>query len=137
ALAARAAAAGGEYPSLGGGPAERIRSAAGHMRAAAGALKGSDFAAALAAQEEALRELEKGGKDLMDYSAAMSAMSRPGGASGGAYSQRSAGGRERVPEGGGYVPPEEIRRRVLESLREPYPEEKKKAVEDYLRGVGR
>lgn len=137
ALAERAAAAGLEHPSLGDGPAGRIRAAAGHMTAAASALRGRDFSAALAAQEAALRELEKGAKDLMDYSAAMSAMSRPGGASGGSYSPRPAGGRARVPGGGDYVPPEELRRRVLESLREPYPEDRKKAVEDYLRGVGR
>ncbi|HBE88876.1 MAG TPA: hypothetical protein DDW67_07010 [Elusimicrobia bacterium] len=129
--------AGRNFPSLGGGPGERIRAAAVHMAAAAGALEGRDFAAALEAQEAALRELEKGADGLMDYSAAMSAMSRPGGPSGSAYSPRDGGGRARIPGGGEYIPPEELRRRVLESLREPYPEEKKKAVEDYLRGVGR
>ncbi|MDQ7773712.1 MAG: DUF4175 family protein, partial [Elusimicrobiales bacterium] len=136
-LAGRAAAAGESYPSLGPGPASAIRAAAAHMSGAAASLENRDFQGALSAQEAALRELEKGSRELTDYSAAMSAMSRPGGTAGGGHSPRSSGGRARVPGAEGYVPPEELRRRVLESLREPYPEEKKKTVEDYLRGVGR
>lgn len=136
ALAERAGAAGSEHPSLGGGPAAAVRAAAGRMSEAAAALKGRDFPGALAAQEAALKELEKGERSLTDYSSAMSAMSRPGAGAGGAYSPAAGGGRARVP-GGGYVPPEELRRRVMESLRETYPAGEKKPVEDYLRGVGR
>lgn len=135
-LVARAEAAAREFPSVGGGPAERFAAAAGHMRAAAAALKEREFEAALRAQEAALKELEKGGQDLSDYSASSSALSRPGSAAGRSPAG-PAGGRARIPGGGDYVPPDELRRRVLDSLRERYPEERRKEIEDYLRGVGR
>ncbi|MEA3306493.1 MAG: hypothetical protein U9Q34_01750, partial [Elusimicrobiota bacterium] len=57
----------------------------------------------------------------------------------GTPNQRSAGGLNKsgvkLPKDGSYRPSKEIREKVMESLKESYPQKSKEAILDYLRKI--
>ncbi|MBU2573658.1 MAG: hypothetical protein KKH28_06235 [Elusimicrobia bacterium] len=120
---------------------ERLEKAGGYMRKASGALTDAEIRPAVSSQLKALEELELGGEDLDDMIQSLKKAQAGGGIKGrpsGVFA-RSADGMNvspvRLPKPGDYVPPGDLRRKVMDSLRERYPASRKELIEEYFKGI--
>ncbi|OGS51574.1 MAG: hypothetical protein A3J79_13485 [Elusimicrobia bacterium RIFOXYB2_FULL_62_6] len=120
---------------------ERLDRAGGHMLKASAELRQKEIRPAVAAQLKALEELELGGEDLENTLQSLQKAQSGSGGKGrpsGVFA-RQAGGTDvspvRLPKPGEYVPPEDLRRKVMDSLRERYPAARKELIEDYFKGI--
>lgn len=120
---------------------DKLGNAREHMRAASAALTANAIRTAVPSQLKALEELELGGEDLDNMLQSLQQAQAAGGAKGrpaGTFT-RPAGGTNvspvKLPRPGDYVPPEDLRRKVMDSLRERYPAASKELIEDYFKGI--
>lgn len=126
---------------------EKLEKARDHMRRASGTLAAKELRRAVPSQLKALEELELGGEDLDEMQRALgkaraSGKAQAPGAGKGRPAGtfvRSADGQStapvKLPKPGDYAPPEDLRRKVMESLRERYPASSRELIEDYFKGI--
>ncbi len=139
---------GGYSGAMAGRLLERLDKAGGHMYRAVLALSSRDIRAAAGEQLKALDELDLGGRDLDDMLGRRKSASAGMGASGMGAAARPSGvfvrpapGMDaspvKLPKAGDYVPPADLRKRVMESLRERYPSSQKDLIEGYLKNIAK
>ncbi|MBI4802089.1 MAG: hypothetical protein HY796_06160 [Elusimicrobia bacterium] len=143
------AESGGLYAKIDGGYSgelaakllERLEKAGGHMRKASQALTDKEIRPAVSSQLKALEELELGGEDLDNM---LQSLKKAQGSSAGSgrpsgVFARSADGMNvspvRLPKPGDYVPSGDLRKKVMDSLRERYPASRKELIEEYFKNI--
>lgn len=132
----------GEYAGqLAAGLLEKLGKAGGHMREASAKLQQKEIRPAVSAQLKALEELELGGEDLENMLQSLRKAQSGGAGKGrpsGVFVRQAAGSNMspvRLPRPGEYAPPEDLRRKVMDSLRERYPASRKELIEEYFKSI--
>ena len=134
---------GGYSGAVAGRLLEKLEKAGAHMAKAEEALSAKNIKSAGEEQLKALDELELGDRSLDDMLQKMNSASSGMGSSGrpsGVFTRPAPGidaAPVKLPKAGDYVPPRELRERVMESLRERYPAAQKDLIEGYLKNVAK
>jgi len=129
--------------ALAGRLLERLEKAGSHMRKAVEALSAKEIRPAAEEQLKALEELELGGQSLDEMLEKMKSASSgtdPSARPQGVFARPAQGvdaAPVKLPKAGDYIPPAELRKKVMESLKERYPASQKDLIEEYLKNVAK
>ena len=129
--------------ALAGRLLERLERAGSHMGKAVEALSAKEIRPAAEEQLKALEELELGGQSLDEMLEKMKSAASgtdPSARPRGVFVRPAQGvdaAPVKLPRAGDYVPPAELRKKVMESLKERYPASQKDLIEEYLKNVAK